>query len=572
MQKLLDDNTYARIRQHFERLCVADHQIYPEFTSTHFPARGHLNTFILLYLEYFQPILPILHIPTLDLSESHWLLGLAMAVLGCRFLDLEDMESFTLSMLEFLRRAVAYVIEKSDGSDPSMEIAQAQLLLCVGLAYSGDEALLNKARNIHRDMVRFCFDAWRRARRDFIKPDRVDVDSTVHAWHEWKDGETRRRTGYAIWMLDCMLAYHHQWRPQLTLEDACLPLPCPEILWESTTALQWRQVLEYSAPSPSLVVAIETIYIEKKLQSTMGEFSRILIIHGLFHRLWEVRTYLEQPLTYWIPSAKRQSAEALIPKSIWLPEIPAYAKWRNSTCDSLDILHWSANSVIGAASGMEHPTVAHLHLSRIILLTPINDIRNFATGLMNQQNRRQSIELEGLRRTVRRWATEDEHKARLAMIHAGVVFWHVRRYSANAFYEPHAVFLASLALWAYATFCGSSASDPHTRGEGTVTALPQSPEYAEDETSLPTSINLDRPADDELVQTFIRRGRKMLAMMSGVGDVCGAEGPSRVLGEGVKLLGTLGNWECSRWGMEMLRRLRAVERETVLGVGGRTGL
>ena len=307
--------------------------------------------------------------------------------------------------------------------------------------------------------------------------------------------------------------------------------------------------------SPPLASALEAIYIEKRMQSTMGEFSRIILIHGIFHRLWEVQKYLTQPLTFYTPVAKRSKVDDVLPKDLWLPEMPLYCKWRNSTCDSLDILHWSANSVVGAASGMEHPTIAHLHLARVVLLTPLEDIQKLAFALARIKPLPDE-QIVAHRRMVRRWALEDQHKARLATIHAGVTFWHIRRYSASAFYEPHAVLLSAVALWAYGLFTDRDYEGPET---------PQT-SFAEGEDSLPTSINLDRPADDELVQTFIRRGGKMLAMMSGVGDVCGIEGPDRVLQEAIKLLRTLTNWGCSGNAVRILRRLAKVSRYTVLGV------
>jgi len=153
---------------------------------------------------------------------------------------------------------------------------------------------------------------------------------------------------------------------------------------------------------------------------------------------------------------------------VWLPGIQTYSKWRNSACDCLDILHWHANSVIGAASGMEHPTVLHLHLARVILLTPFRQITQLAHLMTNEPlpTFEEDFEIPTLKRHIQRWVLEDQHKARLAMIHAGVLFWHVRRFSADAFYEPSSVFLATLALWAYGTFAARTSSGRAARGGG----------------------------------------------------------------------------------------------------------
>lgn len=43
-------------------------------------------------------------------------------------------------------------------------------------------------------------------------------------------------------LLDCMWAFHFHTRPLLSLEDARVPIPCQEVLWEAQTALDWQQL------------------------------------------------------------------------------------------------------------------------------------------------------------------------------------------------------------------------------------------------------------------------------------------------------------------------------------------
>jgi hypothetical protein len=310
--------------------------------------------------------------------------------------------------------------------------------------------------------------------------------------------------------------------------------------------------------SPSLHEVVQILYVEKRLQSSMGEFSRILCIHALFRRTWEVEVYFKQPLTLWSPAAEKQDITSKETSSpIWLPGIQTYSRWRNSACDCLDILHWHANSVIGAASGMEHPTVLHLHLARVILLTPFRQIVQLARSMTEENEPKNDLEIAEVRRHVWRWATEDQYKARLAMIHAGVLFWHVRRYSTDGFYEPSSVFLGTLALWAYGTFAQNT-SGPTSDG--------QSPQIDEDADSpFPTSMSLDRPADDELVQLFVKRGGLMRANITGVGNLCSAKGPGRVLVEGRKLLVGLKCWGYSRRAVRTLALLADVcQREQLV--------
>jgi hypothetical protein len=197
---------------------------------------------------------------------------------------------------------------------------------------------------------------------------------------------------------------------------------------------------------------------------------------------------------------------------------------------------------------MEHPTVLHLHLSRIILLSPFRSIRRLARVMVSNQGLFGDEVVED-RRNIEKWTTQDQYKARLAVIHAGVIYWHVRRYSANGFYEPSAVFLAALTLWAYGTFFKVKRS---TRNEST---------SSDSEDTGTTSAHVDRPMDDELVQLFVRNGSRMQATMTGVGHLCSAKGPERVLGEGSKIIATLANWGCSREYYRLLGEMAQICRQ-----------
>ncbi|KAK1146095.1 hypothetical protein N8T08_003743 [Aspergillus melleus] len=287
----------------------------------------------------------------------------------------------------------------------------------------------------------------------------------------------------------------------------------------------------------SLYDAVLIMYIEKRLVPSMGEFSHILLIHALYHRMWEVGDYFRRPLSFWNPTAKKQSREAAIPTgSVWLPGIPSYSKWRNSACDCLDILHWTANSITAKAGGFEHPTFLHLHEARIVLLAPFHEIRSLATSLatgkVHWNGRQQAIEWH----YIQRWIKHDQYKARLAVIHAGTSLWHIQRYSTNAFHEPVAAFLAILTLWAY----GLCHPQVWPEAGGSYAGSMRRP------SNEPSSVQLDRPCDDELVQMFVREGQVMRGNITGVGDICSPDGPKRILRAGCAILAGINSWGISK--------------------------
>lgn len=160
-----------------------------------------------------------------------------------------------------------------------------------------------------------------------------------------------------------MWYFHFQIRPSLSLDDSSVSLPC-QVLWEAASAIEWQQLQScssstyrpltilsrHSSPpsaSPTLHTTLQKLYTQKHLQSSTGEFSRILLIHGLFRRTWEVETYLLQTLITWTPTAEKQTPKNHLlteagtesESPTWLPEMQLHTNWRNSACDCLDILH-----------------------------------------------------------------------------------------------------------------------------------------------------------------------------------------------------------------------------------------
>lgn len=298
------------------------------------------------------------------------------------------------------------------------------------------------------------------------------------------------------------------------------------------------------------MAAVQTASNGKTLQTTMGEFSRILVVHGFHHRDRDLRQHSKQRSRRWSTNDHSQTAQQVVIEATWLPEDSAYSHWRDATCSSLDNLHQAATRMVQAAGGTEHPTIYHLHLARVVLLAPTTDIRHLALGLTRLRPQKKR-ELLTLRQIVQKWVFEDHANCRLAVFHSGNLFWHIRRFSANGFYEPYGILLASLTLWAFGLF----------NGEGGDVAVALEPTFDEHGTSLPISINLDRPADDELISTYARGGSSMLGLMSGVGDICGPQGPQRILLEAIKLLNRLPYWGCTRECVKLLTCLSLLSEQ-----------
>ncbi|KAE8165300.1 fungal-specific transcription factor domain-containing protein [Aspergillus tamarii] len=537
---------YDNIYQSFIQLCCTENFLYPKFENNVFPSREALSQFIELYFDSFQTVYPILHGPTFNPNACHWLLTMAVSAIGSYSAGIDEQDNCSAAFHEFLRRAIHIEKEKCRLGRTPLWLMQTIMLNCVGLLHGSNEHSRDFALDSIGELVNI---STREGLLCASTQSRLPTRDTSQdaRWATWVEDETRKRTGYFIWLLDCMLAYHFEGRLLLSLDDGQAPLPSDENLWRASSADAWRRLYDKTTgrEEVSLYNAVLTLYIEKKLVTNIGEFGHILLVHALYHRMWEVGDYFRRPLSFWNPTAKKQPMEAAIPSgSVWLPGIPSYSRWRNSACDCLDILHWAANSTIAKASGLEHPTVLHLHEARIILLVPFREIKTLVTSLATEKvrwsARQQTLEWH----YILRWIKHDQYKARLAVIHAGASLWHVRRYSTDAFHEPVAVFLAILTLWAYGMCHSQVFPDIRSRG-GPDENLP----------SEPTFFHIDRPCDDELVQIFVRGGQGMKGNMTGVGDICAPEGPRRILHVGCETLSGLTSWGISKRFIAIMTRL-----------------
>jgi hypothetical protein len=550
--------TYDQIVDTFHRLCLSDWNGKAAFVSSSPPTKELLQQLMHSYWTSFDPVIPILH-PILNRSISNLCLTLAMCAIGSHYVDAPLL--FVVSMQEWLRRVLADSVQYPRDEQ---YLVLARFLCYVCSTYNG----INAA-NGDREALKEVFD---QAKSLFWNSERSSIHPNT-SWDMWLQREQSKRVAYSAWLLDAMHATHRQTRALLTLEDANMPLPCDDQLWDAKTSAEWQVLMSTKTPCPSLQESLQQIYISKRVPRDRGEFARILMIHGLYHRLWDVSRYYSNPLSSWEPSGERQ--ESTMSGPVWLPSVPAFSKWQNSTCDALDILHWQANATIGQHSGFEHPTVLHLHFARVVLLAPCEHIVTLAKHCTGAYGMDQ-VTADTAAHQVQRWAVQHQFKARLAAIHAGVLFWHVRHHSADAFYEAPVVALATLTLWAFGNFARRQHSNdpqwavtPSVDPEQSRSVVPTANLPAKDPNALNSMdeddmceiILLDRPTDDELVQQFIRRGHRMQAHITGVGDLYGAKGPFRVLSQGHKLLNTLRHWGIHSEWSELLARLESVSAD-----------
>lgn len=81
-------------------------------------------------------------------------------------------------------------------------MTQVKLLNSIGMIYCGDERLKTSARDYHNELASFCVEEWKSSIPMSGIETREDMNSPSNNWRVWVEAETRRRTGYSIWVCE----------------------------------------------------------------------------------------------------------------------------------------------------------------------------------------------------------------------------------------------------------------------------------------------------------------------------------------------------------------------------------
>ncbi|KAH7227671.1 hypothetical protein BKA60DRAFT_125159 [Fusarium oxysporum] len=526
------------------------------------PPLDHIRGFVLLYYRCFHPTYPFLQKNSSVWQVSdNWILLLAVATTGARYAGSRWSSVMSELLDKALKHRVDSIIKENTGSANGiwvpgsfqshgrmdLQTLQAAILNLISRIHSGQEVMMEWALYQRLALIEEC------RTMDLLSqtpPQTADtpVQNGDVAVTGWMRTQSKLRTGLMIWILDTIVSHEFNCPQVLKVHELRTRLPCRESIWDQPTV---EQIYSRDAHQVTVLEALHLLYMEKRQPSNLTEFGNIVLIYAVCARTKEAAYQYGTALSRWTPVAHVEPRkESVSMTETWPPTLEMVTRWRNSACDAFDILHWKANGKAANAGGTEHPTILHLHLSRLYILTPTKHFQKVAASAVLRQNDNElqnNMEYSEACNHIQRWANIDQYKARLSIIHAGALLWHVRRYSSNDFIEPHAIYLATLSIWAYSVFNAPRTESQQEHGDAVSRSVPASGdresqgsvgnnEAESEEEPDPTFIHLDRPCDDEMVQVYIRLGHKMAGHMQRVGNICSPNAPPKILREGIRML------------------------------------
>ncbi|KAI5275491.1 hypothetical protein E4T47_01587 [Aureobasidium subglaciale] len=540
----IPSHTYDRMLQNFDNLCVTDNPLlhFERFRSNRFPSCQALETCLDSYFDNINSTFQVIHRPTASLEgDGDWILCLAMAAMGAAISSSAPLVSNAEAFRTFLQRAITTqnVLARHNRRESELSFMQACMIY--------DVLELHLQVNINEDAMAgtrsfsdLCTNI-KRSRWLGLQEPEWDITWREDDWKAWAHRESQRRVAYCAWLLDSwnLLTAGKTLSSNFSLGDVQTNLPVHEALWTAETIEAWLHLKTTHKQPVGLSRLLQSLYQQQPLVQELGDFAQTVAVHAVCRRTLEIGSHILDPLSG-LDAGQQQPGDS-VRDIYWLPSDPEYQKWRNKALDCLDSLHWGTHAVIARLQGLEPPVVLHLHMSRLILLVPYQDVYDLIcevhgddTSLVQVGNSRSRR--EDLVAKIWLWISKDHYKSRLAIVHAGAMFWYIRHHGTGNVLEPTSLFMASIILWAYGSFVPllqATSDDDH----------PAVPRADADEEYDPTMIQIDRPCDDELIQIFIRRGNSMQPHMLAVGNICQPGGALGVLKVGAKLIKN----RCAAW-------------------------
>ncbi|KAF4342124.1 hypothetical protein FBEOM_3926 [Fusarium beomiforme] len=469
--------------------------------------RELLHAFVELYLEYFDPQFPLLHVSRLEDPELPWILLLAAAAVGSHFSEVQGAGNYNLALCDLLARAVEPAV-----SDHIMNVdittVQSVFLLHVLWLFSGSHKEKIIMQHKGSSLVTMCWDLLGKADKRRCSS-QAEID-TEKEWQAWLAQESELRLVTCVRVLECLGHIFLGTPLAFNLRDATRQLPCPDEVWKARDAIEWKR--HRQAPSDS--EPQRRGYSgqgESRRPSTLGPFAAKVVVLELYiddrnlARQLHTSHALQSSLSLCLSSAPDNTIEShrldtnkrensLLDKAI---EQFTFAKLDNNMCDQ------SSNDTL-------------FHVIAILRFIPLETLHS-ATGW--QTNKEQMIKSKTY---LQDFFENSSSKARKCLWHSACIFKLTRSSRRLVCYDT-----LSLTVAIGYTYCYCE----------TRTSRPQA-----STSTRPPIVRLDQLKERSAIEKWIENGDDGIVHLTGVGLLDGDDACVRFLRDLERTLGNQIAW------------------------------
>ncbi|KAJ4265275.1 hypothetical protein NW762_004560 [Fusarium torreyae] len=424
----------------------------------------HLQRLVDFYFARFHDVQSILHKPTWTMSWCPPALLTAMACVGALLSDSpSDLElSWILSDL------CSTIITWMGASDATSHSDVSYLnALCLHQIYSlgsGNRQLYHNADRSRGILIGGLRGVGLLKPRSAVSLDEKqegipnsegeqDID---HEWRSWIVRESGRRAAWAAFEYDCSLCTLTSRRGVVDLNELPSLLPCPESIWNATSAQAWFALVSRLGPDssrPSLPVVLKLTLAGRETPSFLGSWTKRLCAQVMGRLLWDLWQLEVVAMPEFLDlgsiiSAHRESKKSLL-------------KGLNTIVESLSVPSSTSDLIsYNIASLLCH--YSHLCAANGVLDIIIYIVRNLISSTPQQHN---GIEIA--RERLKLAFARDPKTARRLCWHATQIVAIANEYLVSAPCEIMRVFMGYIFIIAYSTYGPRSTASP-SEGSQTV--------------------------------------------------------------------------------------------------------
>ncbi|ORY15877.1 fungal-specific transcription factor domain-domain-containing protein [Clohesyomyces aquaticus] len=263
-------------------------------TATLLPSVSDLNRFFSGYLDCFHRHFPIIHLPSLDLTETPSPLIFAMCSIGAQY-RLERRKAKNLfalagTMSSYALRAGLPIAVGTPGPAP-LWIMQTRVLLSLCGIFSGKTSVVMRTVE---NLGLFAIDY--RLRRSLLstpKSSRLD-------WEEWISRESSKRLLCGMFIVSNLISTTFGMNPGFShTQDLEFEILDDERLWNARSPREWRGLRETRCTKPTITVRdamAEVLNSQPDNQAhphLISGFTMLLIMHAVNIHMWSLLQFTD---------------------------------------------------------------------------------------------------------------------------------------------------------------------------------------------------------------------------------------------------------------------------------------
>lgn len=225
----------------------------PSIEGIQFPPAEILDIALEMYLYYFHPTLPIIHIPTFSPKHASRPMLLCMCLIGLSILGTAGAAKFvTRTFPAVLQLALTELQSLSSTNHPpdrQMRIIATSLLALNLASITGRKSRIAQAEKLYAELMTVTLShglltANEGAKVDPLLDEIIDIDAK---WKAWAKVESAKRIIFGLIEADCWWAGYLSTSPMIRPEIVQLLPPSEHTLYHINTASRWYHLVQRGA-------------------------------------------------------------------------------------------------------------------------------------------------------------------------------------------------------------------------------------------------------------------------------------------------------------------------------------